>query len=163
MPRIWKFGDDIDTDQIVPGRYAPYMTGDPELQKYAFIENRPEFAAQVGRGDWIVTGKNFGCGSSREYAAQALKKSPIAGVVAKSYARIFFRNALNLGIPLYESDQLTDQVHDGDEVMFDADPPALAVGGRTYPLKPMPGFVHQIIQEGSIVDFVKKYGKFPGE
>ncbi|MDD5544739.1 MAG: homoaconitate hydratase [Acidobacteriia bacterium] len=163
MPRIWKFGDDIDTDQVVPGRYAPYMTGDPELQKYAFIENRPDFAKQVKTGDWIVAGKNFGCGSSREYAAQALRKSPIAGIIAKSYARIFFRNALNLGIPLYESDELNDRVQDGQELSFDAEHSSLTVDGKTYALKPMPGFVHQIIREGSIIDFVKKHGKFPGE
>lgn len=163
MPRIWKFGDDIDTDQIVPGRYAPYMTGDPELQKYAFIENRPEFASQVRPGDWIVAGKNFGCGSSREYAAQALKKSPIAGVIAKSYARIFFRNALNLGIPLYEADDLADLIRDGDEVEFDAVNATITSGEQIYHLKPMPGFVHQIIREGSLIDYVKKYGKFPGE
>ena len=162
MPRVWKFGDDIDTDQIVPGRYAPYMTGDPELQKYAFIENRPEFAAQVKQGDWIVAGKNFGCGSSREYAAVALKKSPIAGVIAKSYARIFFRNALNLGIPLYEAD-LADQVKDGDEATLDAAQGNLKSAGRIFSVKPMPSFVHQIIQEGSIIDYVKKFGKFPGE
>lgn len=163
MTRIWKFGDDIDTDQIVPGRYAPYMTGDQELQKYAFIENRPEFAAQVRAGDWIVAGKNFGCGSSREYAAQALKKSPLDGVIAKSYARIFFRNALNLGIPLYESEQLSGAVQDGDELQFDAQRGVVTVGGKAFHLKPMPGFVHQIIEEGSLVDYVKKYGKFPGE
>ncbi len=163
MPRVWKFGDDIDTDQVVPGRYAPYMTGDSELQKYAFIENRPEFAQQVSSGDWIVAGKNFGCGSSREYAAQALRKSPIMGIVAKSYARIFFRNALNLGIPLYESNDLPDLVEDGDEVLFDAGRSLITVRGQAYPLKPMPGFVHQIIREGSIVEFVKKHGKFPGE
>ncbi len=162
MGRVWKFGDDIDTDQIVPGRYAPYMTGDSELQKYAFIENRPAFAREVRSGDWIVAGKNFGCGSSREYAAVALKKSPIAGVIAKSYARIFFRNALNLGIPLYEAD-LVDPLQDDDEVEFDFGTAVLKSATRSFQLKSMPGFVHQILREGSIVDFVRKYGKFPGE
>ena len=95
--RVWRFGADVNTDQIVPGRFAPYMTSEAELRKAPFIEARPEFAPTVQPGDLIVAGNNFGCGSSREYAPQALKLVEVGAIIAPSFARIFFRNALNLG------------------------------------------------------------------
>jgi len=104
MSRVWRFGDDVNTDQIVPGRYAPYMTSEAELRKYPFIEARPEFAATVQPGDLIVAGRNFGCGSSREYAPQALKMVGVGAIIAPGFARIFYRNALNLGLPVFEAD-----------------------------------------------------------
>ena len=113
MNRIWLFGDDIDTDQIIPGRYSPYMTSEDALVKYAFIENRPEFAPNVQIGDILIAGTNFGCGSSREYAPRALQKCGIVAIIAPSFARIFFRNAINLGLALFQTD-LTDSVYDGE-------------------------------------------------
>src|SRR3954463_2260385 len=92
MSRVWLFSADVNTDQIVPGRYAPYMTSEAELRKYPFIEARPEFAATVRPGDVIVAGSNFGCGSSREYAPQALKQVEIGAIIAPLFARIFYRN-----------------------------------------------------------------------
>ena len=98
MSRVWKFGADVDTDQIVPGRYAPYMRPGEDVGGAAFIEARPEFNRAARPGDIIVAAENFGCGSSREYAPLALKRRQIAAIIAHSFARIFFRNAVNLGI-----------------------------------------------------------------
>ncbi len=162
MPRVWKFGSDVDTDQIVPGRYAPYMTSEAELGKYPFIEARPEFAKEVRPGDLIVAGKNFGCGSSREYAPKALKVVGVGAIIAQSFARIFFRNALNLGIPLFEA-AWTDEIQDGETVTLDMARAQLETGHGLYALVPPPDFVREIWREGSIVEYYRKYGRFPGE
>lgn len=162
MARVWKFGSDVDTDQIVPGRYAPYMTSEAELGRYPFIEARPEFAKEVQPGDIIVAGKNFGCGSSREYAPKALKVVNIGAIIAPSFARIFFRNALNLGIPLFEADW-TDEIEDGETVTLDVERGQLLTAHGAYALKPPPDFVRQIWREGTIVAYYRKYGRFPGE
>ncbi|MBN1935473.1 MAG: homoaconitate hydratase [Anaerolineae bacterium] len=162
MNRIWLFGPDIDTDQIIPGRYSPYMTSEDALAEYAFIERRPDFAPNVRPGDVIVAGKNFGCGSSREYAPRALQKCGIAGIIAPSFARIFFRNAINLGIPLFEAD-LTEQVADGDAAALDLAHSQLLTAQGAIDLPRLPQFVQQIQAEGGIVAFVQKYGRFPGE
>lgn len=162
MNRIWLFGPDIDTDQIIPGRYSPYMTSEDELAKFAFIERRPDFAPNVRPGDVIVAGKNFGCGSSREYAPRALQKCGIAAIIAPSFARIFFRNAINLGIPLFEAD-LTTQVADGDEATLDLAGAQLITAHGAISLPCPPGFVQQIQAEGGVVAFYRKYGRFPGE
>lgn len=162
MNRIWLFGTDIDTDQIIPGRYSPYMTSEADLAQYAFCEHRPDFAPNVHPGDVIVAGKNFGCGSSREYAPRALKKCGIAAIIAPSFARIFFRNALNLGLPLFEVD-LTGQVADGDQVRLDLDASRIETSTGVLALPSPPDFVHQIQREGGIVAYMQRYGKFPGE
>jgi len=162
MPRAWLFGQDIDTDQIIPGRYSPYMTSEEELSNFAFIEHRPEFAASVRPGDVIVAGRNFGCGSSREYAPRALQKCGIAAIIAPSFARIFFRNAVNLGMALFEAD-LTARIRDGDEVALDLPGSKLVVAATTYALPQLPEFVQQIQREGGIVAFYRRYGRFPGE
>jgi methanogen homoaconitase small subunit len=162
MSRAWLFGKDVDTDQIIPGRYSPYMTSEEELVKYAFIEHRPEFASQVQPGDVIVAGSNFGCGSSREYAPRALQKCGIAAIIAPSFARIFFRNAVNLGIPLFEAD-LTVQVADGEQVTLDLDASQLRTARGTYALPRPPRFVQEIQRQGGIVAYYKRFGRFPGE
>lgn len=162
MNRVWLFGDNIDTDQIIPGRYSPYMTSEDELTRYAFIERRPEFAAEVQPGDVIVAGRNFGCGSSREYAPRALLKCGIAAIVAPSFARIFFRNAINLGIPLFEAD-LTGQVQDGEQATLNLERSQLITSHGVYALPPQPDFVQQIQAEGGIVAYYRRYGHFPGE
>jgi len=162
MPRIWKFGDDVDTDQILPGRYAPYMTGESELARYAFIEYRPEFPRLVQKGDVIVAGKNFGCGSSREYAPRALKRCGVAAIIARNFARIFYRNGLNLGLPLFEAD-IASQVEDGAEVEVDVEAGILRVGGRKFLLPPPPKFVRQIWAAGGIVNYFRQHRHFPGE
>ncbi|MGQ9555916.1 MAG: LeuD/DmdB family oxidoreductase small subunit [Anaerolineae bacterium] len=163
MSRVWKFGDDVDTDQIVPGRYSPYMTSEAELPKYAFIEFRPEFAKEVKPGDIIVAGDNFGCGSSREYAPLALKKCGIAAVIANSFARIFFRNAINLGIPLFEDNEAVQQLQDGDQVQVDVQQGLIRLDERIISLRQPPRFVRDILAEGTIVDYYRKHQRFPGE
>ncbi len=119
MSRIWKFGADVDTDQIVPGRYAPYMRPDADVGEAAFIEARPDFAKNAQPGDIIVATENFGCGSSREYAVEALRRRKVGAIIALSFARIFFRNALNLGIPLFEAPEIVAGLQDGEEVTLD--------------------------------------------
>jgi methanogen homoaconitase small subunit len=163
MARIWKFGSDIDTDQIVPGRYAPYMRPNEDVGDAAFIEARPEFTQNAVPGDVIVAGKNFGCGSSREYAPLALKRRQIGAIIAESYARIFFRNAINLGIPLFSSHDLPAAVSDGDVGELDLDHHTLVIGEKVYLLPPLPGFAQEIVKEGGIVSYVKNHGRFPGE
>jgi methanogen homoaconitase small subunit len=162
MNRIWLFGDDIDTDQIIPGRYSPYMTSEDALAHYAFIERRPEFAPNVQNGDILVAGKNFGCGSSREYAPRALQKCGIVAIIAPSFARIFFRNAINLGIPLFQAD-LTDIVHDGENATIDLETAQLTTPQRTIQLPHPPAFIQDIQAEGGIVAYYQRYQLFPGQ
>lgn len=162
MSKVWLFGEDIDTDQIIPGRYSPYMTSEEELAHYAFIERRPEFAPNVKPGDVIVAGKNFGCGSSREYAPRALLRCGIAAIIAPSFARIFFRNALNLGIPMFEAD-LTGQLVDGDEVDLDLEASQLRTAHGTLDLPRPPTFVEAIQREGGIVAYYQRHGRFCAE
>lgn len=163
MARIWKFGADVDTDQIVPGRYAPYMRPDADVGEAAFIEARPEFARNAQPGDIIVAAENFGCGSSREYAVDALRRRKVGAIIALSFARIFFRNALNLGIPLYELPEIVQSVLDGEEVTLDLHENTLIAGERTYPLPELPEFAREILAAGGIVNYVKQHGRFPGE
>ena len=118
--KLWKFGDDIDTDAIIPARYL--TTADPkELAAHVMEDADKEFPNKVKPGDIIVAGKNFGCGSSREHAPIAIKGAGISAVVAKSYARIFYRNAFNIGLPIFESPDLPDSIGEGDIVEIDAD------------------------------------------
>ncbi|NWG19803.1 MAG: homoaconitate hydratase [Chloroflexi bacterium] len=162
MARIWRFGANVNTDQIVPGRYAPYMLkSEDELRNYPFIEARPEFATTVRPGDLIVAGPNFGCGSSREYAPLALKMVGIGAIIAPLFARIFYRNALNLGIPLFEAD-LTGELADGQEVDFDVTTGTLATQNRAIQLPPPPSWVREVWAEGGIVPYYRKYRRFPG-
>lgn len=160
MPRIWLFGENVDTDQILPGRYAPYMTSEEELGKYPFIEARPEFAREVQPGDIIVAGKNFGCGSSREYAPRALTVVGIAAVIAPSFSRIFYRNALNLGLPLFEMD-LTDVARDGQEARLDLTAPALELEGKAMPLPKPPAWLREVWAEGGIAEYYRKHRRLP--
>ena len=161
MPRVWKFGDDIDTDQMVPGRYAPIVTGDDNTGKYCFIERRPEFARMVRPGDIIVAGKNFGCGSSREYAPAAIKQCGVAAIICESVARIFFRNAVNLGVPVFEDVQAVRALADGDEVAFDLQQGVLRHGDTLLRLAPPPPFIQAIVREGGIVPYYLKHKQFP--
>lgn len=163
MNKVWKFGADVDTDQIVPGRYAPYMRPDADVGEAAFIEARPEFAKTAKPGDMIVALENFGCGSSREYAVEALKRRKVGAIIALSFARIFYRNALNLGIPLFESPEIVEAIQDGDEVKLDISNGRVQRGEQVYLLPELPVFAQEILKEGGIVPYVRKYGRFPGE
>jgi len=162
MSKVWKFGSDIDTDQIVPGRYAPYMRPNEDVGTAAFIEARPDFNKNALPGDVIVAENNFGCGSSREYAVLALKRRQVGAIFARSFARIFYRNAINLGLPLFVAPEVVDMLSDGDEVILDVDNHAVSCGSQMCELPPLPQFAQQIIQAGGVVPYVKHYGHFPG-
>jgi methanogen homoaconitase small subunit len=161
MARAWVFGDDLDTDQIVPGRYAPFMVGQDKFQNYAFYDARPGFAKDVRPGDILVGGENFGCGSSREYAVAALQKLGVGGVVAKNFARIFFRNCINLGIPVLESSDALDLVKDGDAVTLDAAAGVLRTPRGDATLRPLAPFARQILDAGGVVAYLAAHGDFP--
>jgi methanogen homoaconitase small subunit len=163
MARVWKFGADVDTDQIVPGRYAPYMRPDADVGDAAFIEARPDFNKEAQPGDIIVAMENFGCGSSREYAVEALRRRKVGAIIALSYARIFFRNALNLGIPLFEAPEIVAELQNGDAITLDLTASQLQCGERIYILPPLPEFAREILGAGGIVNYVKQHGRFPGE
>lgn len=161
MARAWVFGDDLDTDQIVPGRYAPFMVGQDKFHTFAFCDARPEFAKEVKAGDVLVGGENFGCGSSREYAVAALVKHGIGGIVAKSFARIFFRNCVNLGIPVLESAEPLGVVRDRDEVTLDLGAGILRTPHGDLPLRPLPAFAQRILSAGGVVAYLRQHGDFP--
>ena len=163
MARIWKFGADVDTDQIVPGRYAPYMRPDADVGEAAFIEARPEFAQSAQPGDLIVADENFGCGSSREYAVEALRRRKVGAIIALSFARIFYRNALNLGIPLFVAPEIVHSVQDGEEATLDLAASQLITGTQSFALPELAEFAREILAAGGIVAYVKQHGRFPGE
>lgn len=152
--RVWVLGDDIDTDIIIPTEYLALPTvGD--MAPYAFSPLRPELAAQIKPGDIIVGGKNFGCGSSREQAPEILKELKIGCVIAKSYARIFYRNAVNNGLLLLENPDLPDDIQEGDEVEVTVGE-AVTYAGKKYPLAPMAANVLDILNSGGLVAAMKK-------
>jgi methanogen homoaconitase small subunit len=164
MARVWMFGQDINTDQIVPGRYAPYMLkNEADLRNYPFVEHRPDFAGGAQPGDLIIAGKNFGCGSSREYAPLALKLVGVGAIVAPLFARIFYRNALNLGIPCFTAD-LTGQLTDGEHVELNLEAGEIwTQAGAKIALPPPPAFLREVWAAGGIVPFYRQHGRFPGE
>ncbi|NOZ82519.1 MAG: 3-isopropylmalate dehydratase small subunit [Euryarchaeota archaeon] len=150
--RVWKFGDNVDTDQIIPAEYL--VTADEkELARHAFEKVRPEFAGSVRAGDIIVAGRNFGCGSSREHAPLALKGAGIAAVVAESFARIFFRNSINVGLPLVEAKV---DVEDGEEVEIDFERGIITAGSRSVEFKPLPEFLRSLLESGGLVAYTRR-------
>ncbi|MCS7069131.1 MAG: homoaconitate hydratase [Meiothermus sp.] len=163
MPRVWKFGDSINTDDILPGKYAPFMVGEDKFHTYAFAHLRPDFAPNYQPGDILVAGKNTGLGSSREYAPEALRKLGLKAIIAKSYARIFYRNLVNLGIMPFEAPEVVDALQDGDVVELDFEQGVLRRGAETFRLRPPPDFLLEALKEGSILEYYRKYGRFPGE
>ena len=152
--KVWKFGDDIDTDVIIPTQYLALPTVE-EMKQYAFEPFRPELAALIQPGDLIVAGKNFGCGSSREQAPEVLCALGVKCVIAKSFARIFFRNAINNGLLLIESAELPDHCAEGDEVSVEINR-QLACNGRSFPIPAMPDNLFTIIEDGGLVKSMKK-------
>ena len=163
MAKVWKFGSDVDTDQTVPGRYAPYMRPGEDVGDAAFIEARPDFNQGAEQGDIIVAEDNFGCGSSREYAPLALKRRGVAAIVANSFARIFYRNAVNLGIPLFAAPGAVEQLEQGDEVQLDLENGVIVHAGGEIELPPLSVFAREVIAAGGIVPYVREHGRFPGE
>lgn len=161
MARLWIFGTDVSTDLIVPGRHAPYMSSNDDLRKLPFIEARPEFARDVADGDVIAAGPNFGCGSSREYAALALRLCNLGAILAPSFASIFFRNAVNLGIPLVEVD--ARHLPDGASVTLDLQAGQLLCDGQVLGLPAPDPFVSEVCRAGGLVSYVRQHGRLPGE
>ena len=154
--RIWKFGDDINTDIIFPGKYT-YTISDPaEMAQHAMEDADPRFAKEVQAGDLIVAGKNFGCGSSREQAATCLKAAGIGAVVAKSFARIYFRNAINLGLPIIQCPEVVDRAEAGDELTIEFGKGVITHKGVRYQFPPLPESVMAILDSGGLIPFVRK-------
>lgn len=155
--KVHKFGDDINTDEIIPARYL--NTSDPaELALHVMEDADPEFVHKMHHGDFIVGGKNFGCGSSREHAPIAIKASGIAAVIADSFARIFYRNAFNMGLPILESPQAAAELKSGQEIRVN-----LATGeivaldtGQTYQSTPIPPFMQELLEDGGLMAHLKK-------
>ena len=155
--KIWKFKDNIDTDVIIPARYL--NTSDPkELALHCMEDYDSEFVKKINQGDIIVAGRNFGCGSSREHAPIALKAAGVSCIIAKSFARIFFRNAINIGLPIFESGEIAEQCSEGDFLKVDT-----ARGiieninkNRAYKLNPLPTFIQNIISLGGLRKYVKE-------
>jgi len=156
--KAWKFGDDISTDHITPGRYYHLRSNMPELAKHVMEDADPEFPKKMKPGDFIVAGKNFGMGSSREHAPLAIKIAGVSAVLAKSFARIFYRNAINVGLPLLIVD--TDSIESGDELEVDLSTGVVKnlTKGTEIKAKPLPEVMIKILQEGGLVSYVKNHG-----
>ncbi len=154
--RVWRFGNDVDTDLIIPARYL--NTSDPkELALHCMEDADPGFAAKVAPGEIIVAGKNFGCGSSREHAPIAIKAAGVSCVIASSFARIFYRNSINIGLPILESPEASKAIAEGNEIAVD-----LATGqikdlttGSNYQAAPFPAFMQELITAGGLIEYVK--------
>ena len=158
--RAFKFGDSISTDHVIPGRLAHLRSNLPELAKHVLEDADPTFASRVKAGDFIVAGRNFGLGSSREHAPLVLKIAGVSAILAKSVARIFFRNAINLGLPVLICD--TDRIDDGDELEID-----LAAGmvrdvtnGNQFTFGRIPEVMLRILDEGGLIPYIQKHGDF---
>jgi len=155
--RVWKFGDDVDTDAIIPARYL--NTSDPEeLALHCMEDADSTFAQRVGPGDIILAGKNFGCGSSREHAPIAIKAAGVSCVIAKGFARIFYRNAFNIGMPILESPDALDGSQQGDELEVDLDKGEIynITQGKTFVSHPIPPFMQLLIRDGGLMQHISK-------
>jgi 3-isopropylmalate/(R)-2-methylmalate dehydratase small subunit len=155
--KVWKFGNNIDTDAIIPARYL--NTSDPgELAKHVMEDADCDFPSKVKPGDLIIAESNFGCGSSREHAPIAIKAAGIQAVIAKSFARIFYRNAFNIGLPIFESDEASAKVREGDEIEIDADRGIIRniTKDEKYSAKPIPPFMQELISAGGLIEWTKK-------
>ncbi|AHJ13410.1 3-isopropylmalate dehydratase small subunit [Sulfurospirillum multivorans] len=152
--KVWCFGDNIDTDLIIAARYL--NTSDPkELAKHVMEDKDPEFVNKVKAGDIIVAGENFGCGSSREHAPIALKAAGVSAVVAKSFARIFYRNAFNTGLPIFELAE-TDTIQEGESISISMESGEVKNGAKTYKFTPIPPFMQELIGCGGLMNYAKK-------
>lgn len=160
--KAWKFGDDINTDYIIAGKYKLSITDLDELSKHTMEAIMPDFAEKVQKGDFVVAGRNFGCGSSREQAPLVLKCLGVAAVIAKSFARIFYRNAINIGLPAVECAD-TDEIDTGDLLEVDLTRGTVKniSKRKVYMIKPLPPELWKILSEGGLVNYVKKHGRLP--
>ena len=153
--KIYKYKDNVDTDVIIPARYLNSFEG-KELASHAMVDIDPEFAKKVKPGDMIVANKNFGCGSSREHAPLCLKTAGIKCVIAKSFARIFYRNSINIGFPIMECEEAADKIEKGDEVEVDFSTGVITnkTKNETYQSQPFPEFLQKMIDADGLVNYV---------
>jgi 3-isopropylmalate/(R)-2-methylmalate dehydratase small subunit len=158
--RAFKFGDSISTDHIVPGRLVHLRSNLPELAKHVLEDADPTFAKRVKPGDFVVAGKNFGLGSSREHAPLVIKMTGVSAVLAKSFARIFYRNAINIGLPVLICD--TDKIKDGDELEIDLKAGTIRdlTNGTKLRFSPLPEIMLRILNEGGLIPYIQKYKDF---
>lgn len=158
--KAWKFGDDISTDLIAPGRLFHLRSNLPELAKHVLEDADPQFAQKVQTGDFVVGGKNFGLGSSREHAPTSIKLAGVSAVLAKSFARIFFRNAINVGLPVLICD--TDKIDQGDELEVDLKKGSIndLTKGIILNFTPLPRVMIKILEDGGLLSHIEKYGDF---
>ncbi|MCR2032543.1 3-isopropylmalate dehydratase small subunit [Anaerofustis stercorihominis] len=155
--KVFKYGDNVDTDVIIPARYLNVSSGD-ELAKYCMIDIDENFVKEVNKGDIMVATKNFGCGSSREHAPLAIKCAGISCVIASTFARIFYRNAINIGLPILECEEAANDIKAGDEVKVDFDSGVISniTTGKTYQAEPFPEFMQKIMNAGGLVEYTKE-------
>jgi 3-isopropylmalate/(R)-2-methylmalate dehydratase small subunit len=158
--KVWKFGDSISTDLICPGRYFHLRSNLPELAKHVLEDADREFASKMANGDFVVAGNNFGLGSSREHAPTIIKLAGVSAVLAKSFARIFYRNAINVGLPLLECD--TDTIDQGDELWIDLAKGVIKNKTKGIELKahPLPRAMLNILNDGGLLSHIEKHGDF---
>lgn len=158
--KAFKFGDNISTDHIAPGRLFHLRSNLPELAKHVLEDADPDFASKMNKGDFVVGGNNFGLGSSREHAPQIIKIAGVGAVLAKSFARIFYRNAINIGLLLIECD--TDKINAGDELELDIKQGYVYDKTRNIklPFPPLPDVMIKLLNEGGLIEHIKKHGDF---
>ena len=155
--KVWKFGSDVDTDAIIPARYLN-LTDASELAKHVMEDERPGFKEEVKKGDILVAKKNFGCGSSREHAPLALKEAGISCIIAESFARIFYRNGFNQGLPLLESSEASQAIGDGDRVRVNLTTGEIfdLTQKKKFLAKPIPVFMQELIRDGGLIPHLRK-------
>lgn len=155
--KVFKYGDNVDTDVIIPARYLNVSSGE-ELAKYCMIDIDKDFVNNVHKGDIIVAEKNFGCGSSREHAPLAIKCAGVSCVIASTFARIFYRNAINIGLPILECAEASEDIDEGNEVEVDFDTGVITnkTKNKTYQAVAFPEFMQGIINAGGLVEYIKK-------
>lgn len=155
--KVFKYGDNVDTDVIIPARYLNVSTGE-ELAKYCMIDIDKEFVNKVQKGDIIVAKKNFGCGSSREHAPLAIKCAGVSCVIASTFARIFYRNAINIGMPILECDEAAEDIDQGNEVSIDFKTGIITniTKNRTYQAQAFPEFIQKIMEQDGLVNYTKE-------
>ncbi len=155
--KVWKYGDDVNTDVIFPGKYTYTVLDPAEMGKYALEDLDPEFARKAQPGDVIVAGKNWGCGSSREQAATCLTSLKVGAVVARSFARIFYRNAINQGLPVIQSPAAVDSIEAGEQIEIDFENGLIKTDqGKEFAFAPIPEYVRGILQDGGLVEHIRK-------
>ena len=160
MGKVFKYGDNVDTDVIIPARYLnAYQPS--ELAEHCMEEIDRSFSKEVKYGDIIVAGENFGSGSSREHAPLAISACGVCAVIAKSFARIFYRNAINIGLPIFECTEAVDKISAGDEILVDLKTGEInnITKGETYNAEPFPDFIAELIDDGGLVNHVLKRGR----